>query len=67
MLGDALRAGNLKTPMNDIEVNTGEADQSIYLLYPGSKFPSLNTRIVIDFFVEKIGNPPYWQYIGSSE
>jgi DNA-binding transcriptional LysR family regulator len=66
-LGDALRAGKLITLMNDIEVNTGETDQSIYLLYPVSKFSSLNTRTVIDYFVEKFGSPPYWQYISSSE
>ncbi|MBD2805302.1 LysR family transcriptional regulator [Xenorhabdus sp. ZM] len=48
--------------MTDFEVSTGVPDQSIYMLYPGNQYPSLNTRAVIDFFLEKFGSPPYWKY-----
>ncbi|PHM36284.1 LysR family transcriptional regulator [Xenorhabdus mauleonii] len=45
----------------DYVISTGVPDQSIYMLYPGNRYPSLNTRVVIDFFLEKFGTPPYWK------
>lgn len=61
-IGSLLKSGHLSELLMDYEVSTGEAGQSIFMLYPGSKFPALNTRTVIDYFLRKFGQPVYWKY-----
>lgn len=60
-IGTLIKQKRLTQIMTDFEASIGVPDQSIYMLYPGSKYPSLNTRAVIDFFLEKFGTPPYWK------
>jgi len=59
-ISDSLRSQRLKVLMNDYTASYTASEQSIYMLYPGSHFPSLNTRTVIDFFMAKFGSKPYW-------
>ncbi len=61
-IGELLRNGQLISLMMDFEISSGSPEQSIYLLYPGTRYQSLNTRTVIDFFLGKFGQPPYWKY-----
>lgn len=61
-VGRLLKAQHLTELMTDYVASTGAANQALYMLYPGTHFPSLNTRTVIDFFIEKFGTPPYWKY-----
>lgn len=60
-VGELLKEGKLVKLMQDYDGYVGAPEQSIFMLYPGSKFPSLNTRVVIDFLVEKFGDQPYWK------
>ncbi|WP_342320595.1 LysR family transcriptional regulator [Kosakonia sp. BYX6] len=62
-VGEMLNRGELVELMPDFSASYAPAEQSLYLLYPGGKYPSLNTRTVIDFLLESFGSPPYWRYI----
>lgn len=62
-IGNLLKSGQLTELLEDYQKSAGEPDQSIFMLYPGNKFPGLNTRTVIDFFLQKFGKPVYWKYI----
>ncbi|EPF15011.1 LysR substrate binding domain protein [Cedecea davisae DSM 4568] len=62
-ISDSLKAKRLIPLMTDYTASYSVTAHSIYMLYPGGHFPSLNTRSVIDFFMEKFGTPPYWQDI----
>ncbi|WP_446469066.1 LysR family transcriptional regulator [Xenorhabdus stockiae] len=61
-IGELMKQKKLVEIKIDFDVSTGASEQSIYMLYPGGKYPSLNTRAVIDFFLDKFGTPPYWKY-----
>jgi len=61
-VGRLLKEKQFSEVLTDYVASSGTPEQSLYMLYPGSHFPSLNTRTVIDFFVEKFGSPPYWKY-----
>ncbi len=61
-VGELLKRGVLVELMPGFAAAYGPVDQSVYLLYPGGKHPSLNTRAVIDFLLQKFGQPPYWRY-----
>ncbi len=65
-IGSLLRAGRLTELLTDYVVSTGEPGQSIFMLFPGSKYPTLNTRTVIDYFLQKFGDPVYWKYTSKS-
>ncbi|VEB95708.1 D-malate degradation protein R [Cedecea lapagei] len=60
-ISDLLRDKRLIPLMTDYTPSYSATDHSLYMLYPGSRFASLNTRTAIDFFMEKFGSPPYWQ------
>ncbi|MBD2797513.1 LysR family transcriptional regulator [Xenorhabdus sp. 18] len=62
-VGELLNRGELVALLTDYTVSYSPAEQSLYLLYPDGKYPSLNTRVVIDFLLESFGSPPYWRYI----
>ncbi|MFB5745939.1 LysR substrate-binding domain-containing protein [Cedecea sp. S5-13] len=62
-ISDSLRTQRLIPLMTDYTASYSATDHSLYMLYPGGRFPSLNTRTVIDFFMGKFGSPPYWQNV----
>ncbi len=62
-VGELLNRGELVALMPDYTVSYSATEQSLYLLYPGGKYPSLNTRTVIDFLLDSFGQPPYWRYL----
>jgi DNA-binding transcriptional LysR family regulator len=61
-VGELLHSGKLIELLPTFQASYGAIHQSIYFLYPKGKYPSLNTRIVIDTIIKKIGDTPYWRY-----
>ncbi|MEQ4452185.1 LysR family transcriptional regulator [Kosakonia sp. YIM B13605] len=62
-VGEMLNRNELVALMPDFTVTYSATPQSLWLLYPGGKYPSLNTRTVIDFLLASFGSPPYWRYL----
>jgi len=61
-VGELLKKGELVVLMPEFSASYSATAQSLYLLYPGGKYPSLNTRTVIDFLLARFGSPPYWRF-----
>ncbi|WP_039055964.1 LysR family transcriptional regulator [Enterobacter sp. Bisph1] len=61
-VGEMLNRNELVALLPDYTASYSATAQSLWLLYPGGKYPSLNTRTVIDFLVDSFGSPPYWRY-----
>lgn len=62
-VGEMLNRNELVALMPDFTASYSPTAQSLWLLYPGGKYPSLNTRTVIDFLLASFGSPPYWRYL----
>jgi len=60
LIGDALHAGRLVALFGDYQVSNSLEPQQIALLWPGSRRLSVKVRTVIDFYVERFGEVPYW-------
>ena len=60
-VGEMLNRGELVALLPDYSASYSPEEQSLWLLYPGGKYPSLNTRTVIDFLLQSFGSPPYWR------
>lgn len=65
-IGEMLNRGELVDLLPEYSPTYSAEEQSLYLLYPGGKYPSLNTRVVIDFLLEGFGSPPYWRFLPPS-
>ncbi len=53
-----IKSGSLVRVLPDYEID----DQSaIWLVYPKSNVLTVKVRVLIDFLLEKIGNPPLWE------
>ncbi|MGC6388952.1 LysR substrate-binding domain-containing protein [Ewingella sp. S1.OA.A_B6] len=61
LIGDALHDGRLVSVLDEYQVSTSLEAQTISAVYPNSKQPSMKVRAVIDFLLEKFGEPPYWE------
>ncbi|MEO3738817.1 DNA-binding transcriptional regulator, LysR family [Kosakonia oryzendophytica] len=61
-VGEMLNRGELVDLLPEFSPTYSAAEQSLWLLYPGGRYPSLNTRTVIDFLLASFGSPPYWRY-----
>lgn len=66
-VGELLNRGELVALLPQYSATYSATAQSLYLLYPGGKYPSLNTRTVIDYLLARFGSPPYWRYLGAGE
>jgi DNA-binding transcriptional LysR family regulator len=58
-----LRSGQLQTVLRDYPVfpRHAETEGAIYAVYPHRKQLSPKVRAFVDFIVEYIGDPPYWE------
>ena len=61
LIGDALRDGRLVSVLETYQVSTSPEPQTISALYPNARKASIKVRAVIDFLLEKFGNPAYWE------
>lgn len=61
LTGDHLQNGNLVRLLDDYDAGINPAPQQIAAIYPNTRHPPLNVRVVIDYFVEVYGSPLYWQ------
>ncbi|MEM9172140.1 MAG: LysR family transcriptional regulator [Pseudomonadota bacterium] len=57
-----LAAGTLQRVLPDYEV---EDDSAIWLVYPKSNVLTAKVRVLIDYLIEAIGDPPIWQRLSS--
>jgi len=60
LIGEALHEGQLVEALTDYQVSTSLEPQTISALYPNSRRLSNKVRAVIDFLLEKYGQPAYW-------
>lgn len=60
LIGEALHQGRLVRLLPDYQASITLEPSTLAALYPRSRLPSRNVRAVVDFLVEKMGNPPYW-------
>jgi DNA-binding transcriptional LysR family regulator len=58
-----LKSGELRAVLREYSVSPRQADTeaAIYAVYPHRKHLSPKVRAFLDFMVEYIGNPPYWE------
>ncbi len=61
LMGDSLKKGDLVRLLPDYEAAINTEPQHIAAIYPNTRHPPLSVRVVIDYFVEVFGSPPYWQ------
>ncbi|QAR46258.1 LysR family transcriptional regulator [Kosakonia cowanii] len=61
-VGELLNRGELVALLPEFTASYSPGEQSLWMLYPGGKYPSLNTRTVIDFLLASFGSPPYWRH-----
>lgn len=62
LIGDSIKKGELVRLMEGFEVAIKTEPQHIAAIYPNVRYPPLNVRAVIDYFVEVYGTPLYWQF-----
>jgi DNA-binding transcriptional LysR family regulator len=60
VVGDDLRSGALVALLTDREANDGD----VFAVYPAARHLSPKVRGFIDFLVETIGRPAYWEQAG---
>ncbi len=65
-VGEMLNRNELVALLPEYNASYTAAEQSLWLLYPGGKYPSRNTRTVIDYLLASFGSPPYWRYFTRS-
>jgi DNA-binding transcriptional LysR family regulator len=58
-----VKRGELQTVLREYSVfpSHGEAEGAIYAVYPHRKYVSPKVRAFVDFMVDYIGDPPYWE------
>ncbi|KHF78385.1 Transcriptional regulator, LysR family [Acinetobacter sp. neg1] len=61
LIGEALKEGGLIELLPQYEVSIKPQAQHIAAIYPNVRHPPLNIRVIIDYFSEVYGSPPYWQ------
>lgn len=61
LTGDHLQNGNLVRLLENYDAGINPVPQQIAAIYPNTRHPPLNVRVVIDYFVEVYGAPLYWQ------
>ena len=60
VVGDDLRSGTLVALLTDMEASDGD----VFAVYPAARHLSPKVRAFIDFLVETIGRPSYWERAG---
>ena len=60
VVGDDLRSGALVALLTDVEASDGD----VFAVYPAARHLSPKVRAFIDFLVETIGRPSYWERAG---
>lgn len=61
LLGDKIQNGELIDLLPNADVSIKAESQYIAAIYPGTRHPSLNTKAIIDHYIEVFGSPLYWQ------
>ncbi|HKH20058.1 MAG TPA: LysR family transcriptional regulator [Gammaproteobacteria bacterium] len=58
-----IKSGKLRTVLSNYSVfpNHAESNGAIYAVYPHRKYVSPKVRAFLDFMVNYIGDPPYWE------
>ncbi|WP_201503725.1 LysR family transcriptional regulator [Psychrobacter aestuarii] len=62
LIGDHLKSGALVKLLPGYQTTVNADALCIAAIYPNTRHPSLNVRVLIDYFSEVYGSPPYWQY-----
>jgi DNA-binding transcriptional LysR family regulator len=59
----SLKSGDLEVVLRRYTVflRNGDTEGAIYAVYPHRKQVSPKVRAFVDFMIEYIGNPPYWE------
>jgi DNA-binding transcriptional LysR family regulator len=55
-----LRSGALRVVLADWQASVDAEPQGIHLLYPENRLRSAKVRLLTDYLLEHIGQPPYW-------
>ncbi|KAA3667353.1 LysR family transcriptional regulator [Pectobacterium carotovorum] len=61
-IGNSLQNSDLIRILPDYPVSNRDEDQVIAILYPHARLLPLSVRTVIDFYIEKFGEPVYWKW-----
>lgn len=61
LASEPVRAGRLMPVLSNWEVQCQRSTEAIWAVYPRKKTVSSKVRSFIDFLVEQIGDPPYWE------
>lgn len=62
LIGEHLYHGRLIKLLTNYAPAISTKRQQIAAIYPHTRYPPLNVRVVIDYFVQVYGAPLYWQY-----
>lgn len=62
LIGDHINKGTLVSLLGDYQPTIKIGPQNITAIYPNARRPSLNVRVLIDYFIEVYGTPAYWEY-----
>ena len=60
LIGMDIQKGRLTQVLAEYQASPTAMDTYIYAIYPPNRHLSPKVRALVDFFVEKYGDPPYW-------
>ncbi|MET0329949.1 MAG: LysR family transcriptional regulator [Dyella sp.] len=63
---EVLRTGALRVVLTDWQASVDAEPQGIHLLYPENRLRSAKVRLITDYLLEHIGQPPYWDRLGAA-
>jgi DNA-binding transcriptional LysR family regulator len=62
LVAESVREGRLVCWMDGWRVQRAGPTSALWFIYPPKRIVSSKVRCFIDFMVERIGDPPYWQH-----
>lgn len=62
LIGEKLLSADLIRLLPEYRISPRTDELYIAMLYPHSRYISQSIRSVIDFYAEKFGSPPYWDF-----
>jgi DNA-binding transcriptional LysR family regulator len=64
---EVLRTGALRVVLADWQASVDPEPQGIHLLYPENRLRSAKVRLITDYLLEHIGQPPYWDRLSTAD
>lgn len=62
LIGEDIKAGRLQAVLTDFQITPRtDLDTGIYALYLPNRKHSQRVQVFINFLIQQIGNPPYWE------